>query len=91
VRFAQWVGRPEYEASEPYLFDIGVPLKGFLQKNAYHFLQQEGLGGLCPLCEDCLSFAVVASEFWSLQKKVRFSEDYYSETDFRRRIRQHFL
>jgi len=20
-------------------FDIGVPLKGFLQKNAYHFLQ----------------------------------------------------
>jgi len=27
------------------------------------------LGGLYPLCEDCLSFAVVAAEFWSLQKK----------------------
>ena len=61
--------RPENEASEPYLSDIGVPLKGFLQKNAYHFLQQKGLGGLYPSCDDCLSFTVVAAEFWSLQKK----------------------
>jgi len=30
VRLAQCAGRPENEASEPYLFDIGVPLKGFL-------------------------------------------------------------
>jgi len=62
VRLAQCAGRPENEASEPYLSDIGVPLKGFLQKNAYHFLQQKGLGGLYPLCEDGLSFAVVAAE-----------------------------
>ena len=69
VRLAQCARRPENEASEPYLSDIGVPLKGFLLKNAYHFLQQKGLGGLYPSCEDCLSFAVVAAEFWSLQKK----------------------
>jgi len=37
-------GRPENEASEPYLSDIGVPLKGFLLKNAYDFLQKKGLG-----------------------------------------------
>jgi len=75
VRVAQCSGRPEHEASEPYLSDIGVPLKGFLLKNAYHFLQKKGLGGLYPSFENCLSFAVVAAEFWSLQKKVRFSED----------------
>ena len=69
MRLAQCAGRPENEASEPYLSDIGVPLKGFLLKNVYHFLQQKGLGGLYPSCEDCLSFAVVAAEFWSLQKK----------------------
>jgi len=74
VRLAQCAGRPENEASEPYLSDIGVPLKGFLLKNAYHFLQQKGWGGLYPSCEDCLSFAVVAAEFWS-PKNVRFSED----------------
>jgi len=39
VRLAQCAGRPENDASEPYIFDIGVPLKGFLQKNTYHFLQ----------------------------------------------------
>ena len=54
---------------------VSVPLKGFLLKNAYHFLQKKGLGGLYPSFENCLSFAVVAAEFWSLQKKVRFSED----------------
>jgi len=32
-------GRPDNEASEPNLSDIGAPLKGFLLKNAYHFLQ----------------------------------------------------
>jgi len=69
VRLAQCAGRPENDASKPYILDIGVPLKGFLQKNVYHFLQQKGSGGLYPLCEDCLSFAVVAAEFWSLQKK----------------------
>jgi len=69
VRLAQCAGRPENEVSEPYVSDIGVPLKGFLQKNAYHFLQQKGWGGPYPLCEDCLSFAIVAAEFWSLPKK----------------------
>jgi len=69
VRLAQCAGRPENEATEPNLPDIGVPLKGFLLKDAYHFLQQKGLGGLYPSCEDCLSFAVVAAEFWSLQKE----------------------
>ena len=59
MRLAQCAGRQKNEASEPYLSDIGVPLKGFLLKNAYHFLQQKGLGGLYPSCEDCLSFAVV--------------------------------
>ena len=69
MRLAQCAGKPGNDASEPYLFDIGVPLKGFLQKNAYHFLQFKGLEGLYPLREDCLSFAVAAAEFWSLQKK----------------------
>jgi len=69
VRLAQCAGKPENEAFEPYLSDIGVLLEGFLLKNAYHILQQKGLGGLYPSCDDFLSFAVVAAEFWSLQKK----------------------
>jgi len=44
VQLAQCAGRPENEASEPYRSHIGVPLKGFLLKNAYHFLQQKGWG-----------------------------------------------
>jgi len=67
VQLAQCAGRPENGASEPYLSNIGVPLKGSLLKNAYHFLQKNGLGGLYPSCEDCFSVAVVAAEFWSLQ------------------------
>jgi len=69
VRLAQCARRPENKASEPYLSDIGVPLKSFQQKSAYHILQQKGLGGLYLSCDDFLSFAVVAAEFWSLQKK----------------------
>jgi len=69
VRLTQCAGRPEDEESEPYLSDIGVPSKVFRLNNAYHFLQQKGLGGLYPSREDCLSFVVVAAEFWSLQKK----------------------
>jgi len=69
VRIAQRAGRPENKASEPYLSDMGVPLKGFLSKNTHHFLQKKGLGGLYPPCEDHLSYAVVAAEFWSLRKK----------------------
>jgi len=85
VRLARCAGRPENEASEPYLSHIGVPLKGFLLKNAYHFLQQKGWGCLYPSCEDCLSFAVVAAEFWSLQEKCG-SQRTNSETDFSRRL-----
>ena len=75
MRLAQCAGGPKNEAFETYLFDLGVPSKGFLLKNAYHLVQENGLGGLNPLSEDCLSYAVVVAEFWSLQKKVRFSED----------------
>jgi len=39
VRIALRAGRPENKASEPYLSDIGVPLKGLLWKNTQHFLQ----------------------------------------------------
>jgi len=67
VRLAQCARRPENEASEPYLSDIRVPLKGFLLKNSYHFLHQKGVGRLYSSCKDCLSFAVVAAEFlWRL-------------------------
>ena len=68
VRLAQCAGRPENEASEPHLSDIGVPFMGFLLKNTYHFLQEYSLGGLKLSFEDCLSFADVAAEIWSLQK-----------------------
>jgi len=61
-------GRPQNEASAPYLSDESVSLKSFLQKKAYVFLQEKPLGDRHPSCEDCLSFAVVAAEFWSLPR-----------------------
>ena len=75
MRLAQCAGRPENEASEPYLSDIGVPLKGILQKIAYQFLQQKGLGDLHPSCQDSLLNEVVAADFWSLHKNGRLSKD----------------
>jgi len=39
VRIAQRAGRPENKASEPYLSDMGAPLKRFVWKNTHLFLR----------------------------------------------------